>query len=142
MSKTHELLPSHPPLFHCPPFPSGPTKYTLHYPSHTQNIFSAQPLHTPTLHPPIFLIYRLSNHGQHSFSVSFFPWPPLCQSIHPSPPSPRPILSPPPTHIVTPMALLPQGSPLNATEEGPAWEAILKPVMTHGAGGVTAISRL
>lgn len=124
------------------PSPPDPLNTPYITPHTHKTFFSAQPLHTPTLHPPIFLIYRLSNHGQHSFSVSFFPWPPLCQSIHPSPPSPRPILSPPPTHIVTPMALLPQGSPLNATEEGPAWEAILKPVMTHGAGGVTAISRL
>jgi len=35
-----------------------------------------------------------------------------------------------------------KASPLNATEEGPAWEGVLKPAMTQGPGGVTALSRL
>lgn len=28
-----------------------------------------------------------------------------------------------------------QGSPLNATQEGPAWEAVLKPAMLRRAAG-------
>lgn len=35
-----------------------------------------------------------------------------------------------------------QGSPLNQTQEGPAWEAVLKPAMLGKGGGAAARSRM
>lgn len=35
-----------------------------------------------------------------------------------------------------------QGSPLNATEQGPAWEGVLKPVMVGGNKKAVASSRM